>query len=141
MAPRMFKRARCCEACGSELLRTDGGSICADSQCSASPIASPLPPPELERLRQLRTAGYVPASPIRPAMPTLQAPTPAEAPPPPPRKSAAQREQEIADDIRWAQARLKRLGAVSDDARWAQGHLQLLHRGKNASGEPGGRRG
>lgn len=116
MMGRIFKRR--CGACGSELLRTDSGPICPDSHCAASPIASPGPPPELVRDAQLRAAGYVPASPIRPAMPTLKRPLPPEVPEPPPPKSPAERR--------------------ADDMRWARGHLELLNRGKSASGVPRG---
>lgn len=102
-----------CDTCGAELLRTPRGSVCGDWQCSGSPVASTLPPPAAVRDGQLREAGYVPASPIRPAMPSLRRPSPREAPSPAPLKSAAQRAQEVEDDI-----------------RWAQGHQEMLARGR-----------
>ena len=117
-----IRRACHCEACGAELLRTPHGEqVCADWNCPASPVGGMAPPPELVRAGELRTAGYVPASAIRPAMPSLRRASPPEAPTTAPRKSAAQRAQEVTDDIRWAQA-----------------HQELLARGRSI---PAGREG
>ena len=99
----------CCDGCGVELLRFDGGkrTMCSNLACPRCPIP-PTPSPAAVRAGELRAAGYAPADHLRSSFPPPPRPhTPPEAPARPAPKSAAQRERAVTADIKWAQERLK----------------------------------